>query len=336
MRTIRYTIGEEDRGRTVEQFLRGKQGFSGRVLISLKKLPRGLLLNGEHIRTVDPLAPGDVLEVNLPEGAKGMPLCHIPVPILLEDEDVIVYNKPPGMPCHQSGGHIYGTLASVYAAHCAETGEVTPFRPLNRLDKDTTGAVVAAKNQFAAGKLWKAVKKRYFALAQGRMPFPAGLIDLPIQRERPLEMRRIVTPEGQQAVTEYHVLAEGEGVSLLGFVLHTGRTHQIRVHLSYLGRPLAGDVFYGGREEPSLGRQALHCGWVGFPHVLTGEPVEVEAPPPEDFLALLAERGVPWRRDYASFHPAPDPSVLPKLLRPLEPDGGDGSPAGFRPVPFVH
>ena len=140
-------------------------------------------------------------------------------------------------------------------------------------------------------------------------------------------MRRIVTPEGQQAVTEYHVLAEGEGVSLLGFVLHTGRTHQIRVHLSYLGRPLAGDVFYGGREEPSLGRQALHCGWVGFPHVLTGEPVEVEAPPPEDFLALLAERGVPWRRDYTSFHPAPDPSVLPKLLRPLEPDGGDGSPA---------
>ena len=317
MRTIRYPIGEEDRGRTVEQFLRGKQGYSGRVLTALKKLPLGLLLNGEHIRTVDPLSPGDVLEVNLPEEEKRLPLCTTPVPVLYEDEDVTVYNKPPGMPCHQSGGHIYGTLASVHAARCAGMGAGGLFRPVNRLDKDTTGAVVAAKNQFAAGKLWKAVKKRYFALAQGRMPFPAGLIDLPIQRERPLEMRRIVTPEGQQAVTEYHVLAEGEGVSLLGFVLHTGRTHQIRVHLSYLGRPLAGDVFYGGREEPSLGRQALHCGWVGFPHVLTGEPVEVEAPPPEDFLALLAERGVPWRRDYAFFQPAPNLSELPKLLRPL-------------------
>ena len=232
MRAIRYPIPPAAEGWTVERFLR-EEGFSGRMLTALRKLPLGLLLNGAHIRTVDLLSPGDLLEVNLPGETKRMPTCSIPVPILYEDEDVIVYNKPAGMPCHQSGGHIYGTLSSVYAAHCAKQGAITSFRAINRLDKDTTGAVTAAKNQFAAGKLWKAVKKRYFALVEGSFPFPDGLIDLPILREEPLGMRRIVHPEGQTARTEFHVLAAGGGVSLAGFVLHTGRTHQIRVHLSH-------------------------------------------------------------------------------------------------------
>ena len=315
MRTIRYPIGPADGGKTVEQFLRGDQGFSGRVVIALKKQPRGLLLNGDHVRTIDPLAPGDVLEVNLPEETKRMPLCDTPVPVLYEDEDVIVYNKPAGMPCHQSGGHIYGTLSSVYAAHCVSTGTDGPFRALNRLDKDTTGAVVAAKNQFAAGKLWKQVKKRYFALVRGRMPFPRGLIDLPILRQRPLEMRRVVDPEGQDARTEFCLLGEGDGVSLLGLVLHTGRTHQVRVHLSHLGRPLVGDLFYGGPEEPLLGRQALHCGAAIFPHPITGARTLVAAPLPEDLLAVLSRYGLDWREEWLHFPPAPDPGTLPRLLR---------------------
>ena len=315
MRTIRYQIGPEDGGRTVEQFLRGKQGFSGRVVIALKKLPQGLLLNGAHVRTIDPLSPGDLLEVNLPEEPKRMPLCHIPVPILYEDDDIIVYNKPAGMPCHQSGGHIYNTLSSVYAAHCAETGAVTSFRALNRLDKDTTGTVAAAKNQFAAGKLWKRVSKRYFALVQGELPFPAGLIDLPLRREEPLELRRVVDPEGQTARTEFRVLAAAGGASLVGFVLHTGRTHQIRVHLSHLGHPLLGDVFYDGREEPGLGRQALHCGMVIFPHIITGEEQRVPAPLPEDLRRVMDRLGLPWREEWLDFSPAADPMALPRFLR---------------------
>ena len=315
LRTIRYPIGPGDGGKTVERFLRGDQGFSGRMVITLKKLPRGLLLNGAHVRTIDPLAPGDVLEVNLPEETKRMPLCDTPVPVLYEDEDLIVYNKPAGMPCHQSGGHIYGTLSSVYAAHCARAGAVTPFRALTRLDKDTTGAVVAAKNQFAAGKLWKKVEKRYFALVQGRMPFPQGFIDLPLLRQRPLELRRVVDPEGQDARTEFHLLGEGDGVSFLGLVLHTGRTHQIRVHLSHLGRPLVGDTFYDGPEEPLLGRQALHCGTAAFPHPITGERVQVTAPLPEDLLAAMARHGLEWREEMLAFSPAPDPDTLPRLLR---------------------
>lgn len=315
MRTIRYCIGPDDGGQTVERFLRRGQGFSGGVVIELKKLPQGLLLNGAHIRTVDLVSAGDVLEVNLPDEPKRMPLCDIPVPILYEDEDVIVYNKPAGMPCHQSGGHIYNTLSSVYAAHCARTGEVTSFRPLNRLDKDTTGAVVAAKNRFAAGKLWKKVKKRYFALIEGEPPFPDGLVDLPILPEHPMEIRRIVDPDGQEARTEYHLLAAGNGVSLLGLVLHTGRTHQIRVHFSHLGRPLLGDAYYGGPEEPGISRQALHCGTVRFFHVITGERLEVAAPFPDDFLEVMSRRGICWREEWLHFPPAKNPETLPKFLR---------------------
>lgn len=132
MRTIQYTIEPEDTGKKVEEFLMKKQGFSRRVITALKKLPEGMLLNGVHTRTVDLLQAGDLLEINLPETAKRMPLCEIPVDILLEDEDVIVYNKPAGMPVHQSGGHIFGTLDGVYAAHCAATGPgdaLSPHQP---------------------------------------------------------------------------------------------------------------------------------------------------------------------------------------------------------------
>lgn len=314
LRTIHYRIPPADGGRTVEQFLR-QEGFSGRMLTALRKLPLGLLRNGEHIRTVDLLSPGDLLEINLPDEAKRMPTCDIPVPILYEDEDVIVYDKPAGMPCHQSGGHIYGTLSSVYAAHCAKQGGITSFRAINRLDKDTTGAVAAAKNRFAAGKLWKAVKKRYFALVEGALPFPDGLIDLPILREEPLEMRRIVHPEGQEARTEFHLLAEAGGVSLVGFVLHTGRTHQIRVHLSHLGLPLLGDVFYGGREEPGLSRQALHCGLVRFPHVITGEEISAAAPFPADLRLVMERYGLVWRKEWLDFPAAETIGELPLFLR---------------------
>lgn len=299
----------------MEQFLRRGQGFSGGVVTALKKLPQGLLANGEHIRTVDRLSAGDVLEVNLPDEPKRMPLSDIPVPVLYEDEDVIVYNKPAGMPCHQSGGHIFDTLSSVYAAHCARSGEVTSFRPLNRLDKDTTGAVVAAKNRFSAGKLWKRVRKRYFALVRGEPPFPDGLIDLPILPEHPMEIRRIVHPDGQQARTEFHLLGKGDGVTLLGLILHTGRTHQIRVHFSHLGLPLVGDTFYGGEEEPKLGRQALHCGTVRFPHAITEEKIEVAAPFPEDLMEVLARGGVGWREEWLHFPAARNWEALPKFLR---------------------
>lgn len=287
LRSIRFNITEEDDGSRVDSFLRHRHGISGRVIIALKKLPDGMLKNGVHVRTVDLLHTGDVLEINLPEHQKRMPTCDTPVDILYEDNDVIVFNKPANMPVHQSGGHIFGTLDGVYAAHCQKSGNITPFRAINRLDKDTTGAVVVAKNQIAAGVLWKAVTKRYYCIVSGRFEQKQGTIDLPIEREFPVEMKRIVTPDGQQAITHYKVLAECKEASLVECILETGRTHQIRVHMSHMGHPLLGDEMYG-TIHPHISRQALHCGKVFFSKPISNESVEIYAPFPPDFIHLMS------------------------------------------------
>uniref|UniRef100_UPI003FEE37D0 RluA family pseudouridine synthase n=1 Tax=Angelakisella sp. TaxID=1935177 RepID=UPI003FEE37D0 len=163
-------------------------------------------------------------------------------------------------------------------------------------DKDTTGAVVVARHQIAAGKLWKAVTKRYVAVVSGVPQPPEGLIDLPLEREIPLEMKRVVSPDGERAVTEYKVLATApdESCALVGFILHTGRTHQIRVHMAEKGWPLLGDELYGGPME-EFPRQALHCAGVAFTHPITGEQLCLTAPLPEDMAALLKKKGIGWR-----------------------------------------
>lgn len=293
LRTIQYSITKAEAGKTVEQFLKS-QGISQRVIIALKKLPDGMLLDGAHVRTIDPLTVGSILQINLPQPTKRIPLCDVPVPVLYEDEDILIYNKPPDMPCHQSGGHIFGTLDGVYAAHCVKvSGVPRPFRPINRLDKDTTGAVVAAQNQIAAGKLWKAVEKRYLAVVEGVPNPPAGVIDLPIEREMPMEIKRIVSPDGQEAVTRYRVLAQNNGRALVAFQLLTGRTHQIRVHMACRGWPLVGDPLYGMASE-DIGRQALHCAWVSMPHPQSGTQISVAAPLPQDFSSLLTKYAISW------------------------------------------
>ena len=200
MTTFRYLITAEDAGDQIQHFLRFKQGISRKVVISLKHLPEGILLNGAHARTIDLLREGDTLEINLPDQARKLPPCEIDVPRLYWDRDVAVFNKPAGMPVHQSGGHIFGTLASVYATLCEKEGSSGTFRAVNRIDKDTTGAVVVARHQIAAGKLWKAITKRYVAVVSGVPQPPEGLIDLPLEREIPLEMKRVVSPDGERAV----------------------------------------------------------------------------------------------------------------------------------------
>ncbi len=289
-RRIQFHIAPEDEGKTVEQFLRWKMGISRKVVVSLKHRPGGLLKNGVHVRTIDPLQAGDLLELNLPQipAVKGRRKSDIEVDILYEDDDVIVYNKPANMPCHTSGSHWNHTLANVWAAHCEKLGLLSPFRPINRLDKDTTGAVVAAKNQLAGGKLWKAVAKVYIGIVEGVLLDKAGTVNLPIDRMAPLEQRRVVCAQGQPAVTHYEVLAiaPDESCSLVAFRLETGRTHQIRVHMSHMGHPLAGDSLYG-KSGTLMTRQALHCRQVAFPHPVTGKQVRVTAPYPADFAEAM-------------------------------------------------
>ena len=296
MTTFRFSVTAEDAGDQIQHFLRFKQGISRKVVISLKHLPEGILLNGVHARTIDLLHEGDMLEINLPDQTRRLPPCETDVPRLYWDRDVAVFNKPAGMPVHQSGGHIFGTLASVYTTLCEKEGSAGTFRAVNRIDKDTTGAVVVARHQIAAGKLWKAVTKRYVAVVSGVPQPAAGLIDLPLEREIPLEMKRIVSPDGERAVTEYKVLAAApdKSCALVGFILHTGRTHQIRVHLSEKGHPLLGDELYGGPME-EFSRQALHCAGVAFTHPVTGEQLCLIAPLPEDLSDLLEKKGIDWQ-----------------------------------------
>ena len=302
MTTLRFEIKEEDAGLEIQQYLRTRQGISRRTVISLKHYPEGILLNGVHARTIDTISTGDVLEINLREETHPLPLCDTEVPTLFRDADVMVFNKPYDMPVHQSGGHIYGTLASVYAAMCKKEGVPAVFRAVNRIDKDTTGAVVVARHKIAAGKLWKSVAKRYWAVVRGVPDPPEGTILYPIEREAPYEMKRIISPDGEEAVTKYKVLAAApdKSVALVGFHLLTGRTHQIRVHMSAKGWPLLGDELYGGPTD-LIRRQALHCAGVAFTHPSSGELICLTAPLPDDLAELLQQKGIEWEAPLHAF-----------------------------------
>ena len=301
MRTITYPITPAHAGMSVERYLKQQHGYSTRTLVKLKHYPQGLQLNGRHVRTIDLLQAGDTLAVTFLDsqehGVEHFIRSNRRVEIPYEDDDLLVFNKPADMPCHQSCGHAADTLANVFAAHCDRLGLDLMYRPLNRLDRDTSGAVLVAKNRFAAAKVTNNFHKTYQAILLGCPPQPQGWVDAPIRREFPEEMRRIVAPDGQRAVTNYRVLAqgtvEGQPLSLVDFVLETGRTHQIRVHMAHLGCPVLGDELYGQKSE-LIPRQALHCRHIAFPQPVTGQEIRVDCPLPADMQAvsrLFAQTG---------------------------------------------
>ena len=301
MRTITYSITPAHAGMSVERYLKQQHGYSTRTLVKLKHYPQGLQLNGRHVRTIDLLQAGDTLAVTFLDsqehGVEHFIRSNRRVEIPYEDDDLLVFNKPADMPCHQSCGHAADTLANVFAAHCDRLGLDLMYRPLNRLDRDTSGAVLVAKNRFAAAKVTNNFHKTYQAILLGCPPQPQGRVDAPIRREFPEEMRRIVAPDGQRAVTNYRVLAqgtvEGQLLSLVDFVLETGRTHQIRVHMAHLGCPVLGDELYGQKSK-LISRQALHCRHIAFPQPVTGQEIRVDCPLPADMQAvsrLFAQTG---------------------------------------------
>ncbi|MFD0694122.1 RluA family pseudouridine synthase [Paenibacillus sp. GCM10027628] len=211
--------------------------------------------------------------------------------ICFEDDFCLVVGKPAGMSIHPAEAGQKGTLASAVAYYFASTGQACAIRHIHRLDQDTTGAVLYAKNEWAHVLLDEAMRekkidRRYVAFVQGVMRAQKGTIDEPIGRDRHHAGKRRVTPGGDAAVTHYRVLQQMKRAAQVELVLETGRTHQIRVHLSHLGHPLIGDSLYGG-STALLKRQALHGERLQFVHPVTQEPITARASWPEDMLDLL-------------------------------------------------
>lgn len=292
MRSYRYLIDENYDGMRVQDYLKQVHGYSRRNIIKLKQLETGLVQNGVRTRTVDILHRGDALEISFPDDERTPLAAPADLSIIsYEDEDVMVLDKPPFMPVHESKRHQEDTLANLFAGICAQRGESISFRPVNRLDRDTSGLVVAAKNSHYASILWKSVKKEYLAVVCGAPPQNYYRVEAPIARKEDSLIERMVSDEGQYALTHCLVLSRGAGYALCRVRIDTGRTHQIRVHMAHLGFPLAGDTLYG-TDQSLINRHALHCYVARFPDLDRTRTIEVRSALPQDFLTLMERAGL--------------------------------------------
>ena len=286
-------ISSEYDGMILREYLRNVLRLSRAELTELKKREDGIMLNGVRVTVRALLKDGDELvlsrdDIASSEGVKPVPL---PLDILYEDDDVIALNKPPFMPTHPSHEHQSDTLANALAYYFESKGIPFVFRAVNRLDRDTSGVVLVAKNKNSAFVLAKQiaefkVTKKYIAIVDGEV-LSSGKIEGNIRRIEDGKMRRGVFPDGQYALTEYEVLGVKNGLSALLVSPKTGRTHQIRVHTSYIGHPILGDTLYGNENGSELiSRQALHAYSLTFSLPSNNDTITVTAPLPSDMASI--------------------------------------------------
>lgn len=287
MRELSYKIDEEFDGKQVLQLLK-HHGYGRAIITSLKQDDR-LICNGKHIRTIDMLKKGDIVTVKMEDKSDIIPNMSLSVPVIYDDDDVIVFDKPPFMAVHPSLKHYDDTLANYFTALYPDM----VFRSVNRLDRNTSGLVVVAKNRLSAAHLANksdfSPQKTYYAITEGDVSEKFGCcgeIIAPIARVSDSLINREVRSDGQYAHTLFKVIKSSRYMSLLEITLVTGRTHQIRVHFSWAGYPLLGDDLYGGKLT-AINRQALHCGKAVFIHPVTREKVAVEADFPEDMKKII-------------------------------------------------
>ncbi len=268
-------ISENEKEINMKEFLL-QNGFTATLIKKVKY--GGVSINGKIVTMRAVVKPGDEVFVIFPDStSEGIPAIEMPLDIIYEDDYMIAVNKPRNMPTHPSKGNSLPTLANGIMSYF--NGNHT-FRSINRLDRDTSGIVLMAKDAFSAAALSKSMKngefkKKYIAKIDGVPNNKYGIIDAPIRREAEGEMKRIVAPDGKRAVTEYKII-EDDGInSLAEVILHTGRTHQIRVHFAYIGHPLVNDFLYGVRNENDCYR--LHCFELSLPHPKTGKIITLSA-----------------------------------------------------------
>lgn len=286
-RTVTYQISEQEEGLTVLEYLR-RNGFSRHILSAMKTDKDAILLNGLHAGGRTLLREGDLLRIHVPETESGENIVPVPIrlSILYEDQDMLVVNKPADMPVHPSYGNYENTLANGVSAYFQAKGINCPFRCINRLDRDTSGALILAKNALSASILSSQMKNRlirrtYLAVVKGIAP-EKGTISAPISRvSSSVIMRQVDFAEGDPAVTHFERLAVSHDHSLLEIHLETGRTHQIRVHMGYLGYPLPADYLYYP-DYSRFSRQPLHSFQLIFSRPVTGGSLCITAPVPAD------------------------------------------------------
>lgn len=282
MREIEFLITQKDEGIKIRDYLRNF-GVSSSLLTKLKQTENGINLNGKFAKTIEELKNGDILKIKIVnKGKMPQPLNNSNVFPIYDDEDILVFNKPPMMPVHESRNHRGDTLAN--AAACYMDND-NAFRAVFRLDRDTSGLVLIAKNELAACKLAGKIKKDYYAVCKGVLD-GSGTIDLPIARMGESIIKRTISPSGERAVTHWTAIKNNGINTLVKFNLETGRTHQIRVHMSHNGHPLLGDTLYGG-DSPLIHRQALHCKTIYFTHPVTEEKITLDCDFPQDFKGLI-------------------------------------------------
>lgn len=294
-RNIDYIIDEDSSGLRVEQFLRRKR-YSGQNLSKIKRMPKSILVNGVHYYMRQELSTGDHLQVRICEtqNSEKIPPTKLPLDIVYEDEDLLVLNKPAGMPIHPSLNNYTNSIANALAYYFQSQGKPFIFRCCNRLDRDTSGLTIVSKHLVSGSILsdmtkYREVHREYLAIARGSVTPSEGTIQAPLGRKEGTIIERTVDWEhGEDAVTHYKVVKEANGHSLVSLRLETGRTHQIRIHMKYLGYPLIGDYLYNPDME-YMTRQALHSHHMEFTHPITGEHMSFTAPLPEDMARVMQE-----------------------------------------------
>lgn len=286
-----YEVKKEDEGRLIKDILYKKMNLSGRLLRKIKK-NKNIFVNGNNISLGSKARKGDTVRIVMEEEKNQFPPQDIPIDVVYEDLDILIVNKQPGIVVHPTKGHGDNTIANGISSYLIKSKQSFKIRFINRLDMDTSGLLMIAKNPFAQQALSKQmdnnqVEKKYLAVVKGNIDRNKGTIDLPIGLTDKDPIRRQVTKEGQNSKTHFEVVKRFCKATLVRLVLETGRTHQIRVHMKHMGYPLIGDELYGYINKELIDRQALHAESLKFIQPRTGEKKEVYANIPKDITRLL-------------------------------------------------
>lgn len=293
-RIISVAVDDSLNNSTVKYILKSKIGLSGTVIKRLKKNKTDILLNNMPVHTDAIVKCGDVLQINISYDSCSENIVPVDgkLDILYEDDDILIINKLAGIPVHPSPGNYMNSIANYAIWYLKEQGINTAFRAVNRLDSCTSGLMVIAKNSASHTKLIEQIhtnefKREYIAIVCGNVTQKDGEINAPIARKENSVIERTVSINGNKASTHFTTIINKASYSVLKICLETGRTHQIRVHMKYIGHPLAGDFLYGTEDKDLICRPALHSYSINIMQPFTGKKISVIAPLPEDMRRII-------------------------------------------------